>query len=422
MNPDITLAEYPNRKAGSETNYMLIEQAIDALVVAGQPAQAVMSIGAAIDGFVAAADRRGEARARSKAAIVFRHLHDFERSRKEAEAALRFFESNPEPHFEATAALELGQVYEAYGDLDNAQRVYAHALASLASGARQHSTATRKLCAFLQDCAANIHAQRKEFAKAIELRKKAIPVLESLDLSHDVVTAWTNYAQDLTQIDAFEQGLDALQHAETWLGKLKPQTPLARSLRARLEMATTLVASGVLKASLQSDGQFPLLERGRLAARRAFDLFDGLKDPVNAVSAILIQADTEIECGSLEEAAEFLRAADRRLPPADESRKDLASRLRRRLDHLRAKHAARQPGFEQILPRRMFTDPRVSVSMADSPWVPSQSRKPPSSPVSDPADRLPSSWGRINPRRAIDEIEKRKSQGLIDMIERSRKK
>jgi tetratricopeptide (TPR) repeat protein len=419
MKQKITLAEYPNRKVGSETNYLLIEQAIDALAVSGQPAQAIRSITAAIDGFVASADPRGEARARSKAAIIFRHLQDLERSRKEAEAALRFFKSNPEPHFEATAGLELGQVHEAYGDLDTAKRVYDDALAALTKHAREQSPETRKLFAYIQDCAANVHAQRKEFTRAIELRKQAIPLMESLNLSHDVVTAWTNYAQDLSQVRKFETALEALKHASTWLAKLKPHTPIARSLSARIEMATALVLSGVTKDSERNDA---LLDRGRLAARRAFDLFDGLGDPINAVAAILIQADTEIESGSLEQAAEFLRAADRRLPPADESGRDAASRLRRRLDVLRAKHAARQPGFDSILPPRMLRDPRISVRMADSPWVPAQSQKPKPSATSDPVDQIPNLWGSLDPKRAIDEIEKRKSQGLLDMIGRKRKK
>ncbi len=48
MNPNVSLADYPNRKRGSDPNYLLIEEATDHLVVGGRSREAIRAIEAAI--------------------------------------------------------------------------------------------------------------------------------------------------------------------------------------------------------------------------------------------------------------------------------------------------------------------------------------------------------------------------------------
>ncbi len=199
------------------------------------------------DGFVAMGDDRGEARARSKAAIVFRRLNQIDRSIMEAEAALRYFRDHSEPAFESSASLELGQAFESRGDLDSALRVYLEALQRLGDGGPGERKEIRKMRAFIQDCAANVYSRRGQFEQARPLRKRVIPIFEELQLPHDAVTAWTNLAQDQIQLKDLDGAANSLEQATRWADKLNPFAAESASQKAKIALVSGLRLKALFK-------------------------------------------------------------------------------------------------------------------------------------------------------------------------------
>lgn len=422
MKEKITLADYPNRKRGSEPNYILIEKAMHHLAIEGRPGEAIRAIEAAIDGFVAMGDDRGEARARSKAAIIFRRVGQMERAIREAEAALRFFRANPEPAFSSSAALELGQAYEVRGDFDAALRTYLSALEELGEGRRGEPKELRRMRAYIQDCAANAYSQTGHFDQARPLREKAIAVMEEQKLSHDCVAAWTNLALDHIHLKDMKGAARSLQSAREWLQKLNLQTAEGRSQQAKIETVFGLILCNLFETVPRGDASVhELLARTRVALRRALNLYDGLGAPLRAANSALTLADVEIEHGSVEQAAELLRMADRRIPPDTEGRNPMAHRLRERLDSLRSRQfmaGVQGTPLAKIFSGELFRDrPGVRVSMSDSPFVPAQSEQTPASPFSDPRDLFPILWANHHDE-IVDKIEDMKSIDSLSQLAR----
>ncbi len=164
-----------------------------------------------------------------------------------------------------------------------------------------------------------------------------------------------------------------------------------------------------------------LLEQARLELRRAFELYDGLGERHKAVSAALTLADIEITHGSLPEAAELLRLAGRRLPSEEQTVESEDALLRQRLDWLRSRHALSEikgTDLEKALPADILSNPRVRVTISESPSVPAQPQRSEPFSVADPRDLLPFAWSGLDAERTILEIERRKSQDLRKLIER----
>jgi hypothetical protein len=109
------LSEYDPRAPGTDPLYTAIEEAV-LHAYRGERVAAQRRIEAALEGFVRLGDARGEARARAKAAIVFRHTGDHKRATREAHQALAVLVQAPDRHFRCTAVLELQQLLTAADD------------------------------------------------------------------------------------------------------------------------------------------------------------------------------------------------------------------------------------------------------------------------------------------------------------------
>jgi tetratricopeptide (TPR) repeat protein len=206
------LRDYEPRAPGSEASYVLLDRAM--LAAKRRRAEAVGMIERAVESFVARGDAQGEARARAKAAKVFRERGNLARAEQEAQRALAWFADHPERAFEADAALELGQVLEARGDLDGAVAAYATQLAAYGEPRSGEPEVDARMRAYFADCMANALAKRGDLEEAIGYRRQALPVFDEQQLGHDAVIGWTNLALDLIRLGRVDEAGRALAVAE----------------------------------------------------------------------------------------------------------------------------------------------------------------------------------------------------------------
>lgn len=414
--------DYADRRPGSDADYLLVEQAMHMLVIEHDAASAVRGIARAIDAFVAARDRRGEARARAKAAIIFRRTGDGERSLGEARQAIKHFRAHPDPVFEATTVLELGQLLLERDDLDDALKTFEDGLAALGEPRRGEAKELPKLRAFIQDCAADIHARRGEHAHAKSLRGPALAVFESLDLPHDAVTALTGLARDQILLGELEPARQTIERAVPWLGKLAGRYPQADAAFAHVSglwfnerMRRRAAAPG----DDAEERNAADLEESRMWHWRAISLFDQLRQAGNAAVACADLAEVEIEHGDADDAAHLLRLAGRRLGADPTGLTPAARATLGRINALRFEHFARENaggGLGDVL--ELLSAPGGVTTMAESPEVPARARVTPAFANSDPSEVLPAAWARLDPERALLEAERQKSADLLALMRR----
>lgn len=409
------LSEYAPRREGSDGRYRLIEEAIGFLV-RGHAREAQQTIERAIEEFVAVGDAQGEYRARAKAAIVYRQTNELDRAEEQSRLAITYYDTHPEPSFHATAALELGQVLYARGDLSGALTVYGNALAALGEPSSGEPKTLPQLRAFLEDCAANVHSVREEFEEAVRLRRRALPTFEAQGLRIDSVIGWANLALDHLNMDDLDGARLSVRRANDLVEKLNHVES-----QAQVALVAGLCHAQQLRFERPSQpDQYLEMARGQLW--RAISRFDQIDRPLQAVEARLALADLEIEFGDAAEGAHLIRAAARRLPLLEQCTSPFERALRSRLDTLRMKHATREfqvSGMGDVIPKELLNAPGVQISSSESPWVPAFHRARAFSAAA-PEDMYPFYWAASDSERALVEVERLKSIDLIRLLQRQR--
>lgn len=410
------LSEYLPRRPGSEPGYELIEEAVGHHL-RGRRAEALQTIERAIERFVAGGDPQGEHRAHAKAAILYREAGELDRAADEARLAMAYFDSQPEPLFHATAALELGQVHFRRSQHDAALVVFGRELALLGAPAAGEPAAVTQTRAFIEDCAANVQMLRGEPDAAAALRRRALPVFEAQGLDLDAATGWTNLVIDQLQAGDLEGAEASLGRAQHSAGRIDH-----RRSRARVAMATAMCLHERLRRrpAAPSAGE---LEPLRAAYWKAISTFEQGDDEPGSVPMRLELADAELAWGDPEEAAHLLRTAARRLPPPGADSDAVRRGLGHRLDALRLKHTLRalQSGSEGgPLPAGLLESrPGVEVTVTESPWVGAAGRGS-AFEAATPEELFPFYWADSDPERALIEVERLKSVELLRLVQRRR--
>lgn len=215
--------EYTNRAPGSDPYYESICRAMVAMLK-GNTVEAIRQIERAIDGFVVLGDVQGEGRARSKAVIVFRRIGDARRAIQEVERSLACFKQRPEPGYEATVYLEMGQLEAERSETELALVLFQKGLYLVGDPAPGEDEVTASARAFLADVSANCYVMKGEWDKAEKLRRLAIQSLERLGEPHfdrDLVISYANLCRDYVYTRRLYDAAHALDKAEAVLQTMR---------------------------------------------------------------------------------------------------------------------------------------------------------------------------------------------------------
>lgn len=419
MTATLSLDDYLPRRSGTETAYERIEQALNVGRVHGQWRVAARTIEQAIEQFVALGDPQGEHRARAKAAIVYHHLGDTARATEHATMAMRHFEQaeQAEPLFFGTAALELGQVQEAAGDLAAAQAVYERALAQLRPEEKSATLDAALLRARIEDCAANVFARQRDFERAAPLRAAALATFEAQQVRFDAVTTLCNLAKDELACGQTASALDHLGRAETHLVHLDDPYSSAQAHEVVFHLSRKALSG------LATGERGAAAERARAAAWSAVSNFEVTGMQGRAVQMLLEIASLEIDLGRPEAATQPLAVVARRIAggagPAGPDR----ARLHGRFEALRARLTETGESIPRPAPalQNAGNAPDFVIRFGSPP-----TEAPiPLSGVPEPAFRsdrpevsllAPHFWAGLDAERALQEVERIKSADLLRML------
>lgn len=433
MSTPLDLSEYDPREPDSDGRYALVEEAV-ILARRGHRAAAIRRAAEAIDAFAAAGDRHGEARARAKGAIVFRFCGDADRSEREARAAIDYFERSPDPHFRATAALELGQVLHARGDYAGAIDVDVREREAL--GDASATPVLRSLRAFLLANEANARAMSgglENLEETVRLREQVIPIMVETAARSHVVQEYANLAQDLLRLGRLDDAERALRSAEPYLPEVHDETTLANFAYFAGKVRAEREKRGGGDAAGDAAGDAPptrreaaTLRRVRHELERARVLAERSGMQARALAARLELAAFEIESGDADEAAHLLRRAAARIPAIHLDAPD-RRQIQARLDGLRHQLQTRRDdeagdgGLLGVLPPEILAGIRAghaSITITASPEVPGSEDLEPPPALEEPEDLLPNVWSRVDGERALVEAERRKSADLLRLMQR----